>query len=72
MRKLNKIQKYYEVKSSLMISIAKERAFDYWLDGYWLFPQVAQTQNCSVRLVKKIFFKDLLINHKKFIEAFEY
>lgn len=72
MRKLDKIQKYNEVKDLLMIFIAKAGAFDYWLDGYWLFPQVARTANCSVKLVKKIFFKDLLVNHKKFIEDFEY
>ena len=72
MRKLDKIQKYHEVKSLLMIFIAQAGAFDYWLDDYWLFPQVAQTANCSVRLVKKIFFKDLLVNHKKFVDAFEY
>lgn len=72
MRKQDSIQKYHEVKGLLMISIAKEGAFDYWLDGDWLFNQVARTANCSVIFVKKIFFKDLLVNHKEFVEAFEY
>lgn len=60
------------IKSLLFLFIEKQGYFDYWLDGDILFAQVARTANCSIHLVKRVFFKDLYLNNKDFIENFEY
>lgn len=72
MTRQKKINQYNQVKNLLIIFIESQGYFDWWLDGYYLFPLVAKTAGCKVSFVKKIFFKDLLINNRSFIDDFQY
>lgn len=74
MTRQKKIEKEIEIESFIYHFIRRAGSFDYWLDGYWLFPQVAYSCQCSPRLVKKIFFKKLYSDKKfrEWINYFEY
>lgn len=72
MARQKKEEKYAQVKSLIFLFISKQGYFDYWLDGDDLFFNIAKSANCSIHLVKRIFFKDIYIYHKDFIENFEY
>lgn len=65
-------KQYAQIESLIFLFISKQGYFDYWLDGEDLFFNVAKSMNCSTHLVKKIFFKNIYINHKDFIQSFEY
>ena len=47
MTKQKRIQKEIEVESFIYHFIRRAGSFDYWLDDYWLFPQVAYSCQCS-------------------------
>lgn len=72
MTRLKKENQYIHIKALIFLFICKQGYFDYWLDGDILFSNVAKSMNCSIHLVKKVFFKDVYIYHKDFIEKFEY
>ena len=74
MTRQKRIQKEIEIESSIYSFIKHARAFDYWLDDYWLFPQVAYSCQCSLGLVKRIFFKKLYPNKnfREWLSDFEY
>ena len=72
MNKQKQLEKTNLIKSLLFLFIERQGYFDYWLDGDVLFAQVARTANCSIHKVKRVFFKDIYINHKNFIDNFEY
>lgn len=72
MTRQKKIEKWKQVKELLIIFIEAQGAFDWWLDGNYLFPMVAQTAGCSVKFVKRVFFKDLYYNNRSFINDFQY
>lgn len=72
MNKQKRLEKTALIKSLLFLFIEKQGYFDYWLDGDVLFAQVARTADCSVHKVKRVFFKDIYLNNKDFIDNFEY
>ena len=72
MNKQKRLEKTALIKSLLFLFIEKQGYFDYWIDGDVLFAQVARTADCSVHKVKKVFFKDIYLNNKDFIDNFEY
>ena len=72
MTRQKKIEKWNQVKELLIIFIEAQGAFDWWLDGYYVFCLVAKTAGCSTSFVKRVFFKDLYINNEDFITDFEY
>lgn len=74
MTKQKRIQKEIEVESFIYHFIRRAGSFDYWLDDYWLFPQVAYSCQCSLTLVRRIFFKKLYPNEKfrEWLNHFEY
>ena len=72
MTRLKKEEQYIQIKSLIFLVIRKQGYFDYWLDGNILFSNIAKSMNCSIHLVKRIFFKDIYVYHKSFIENFEY
>lgn len=67
-----KIEQCNYIKALIFMLIRKQGYFDYWIDRDVLFTNVALAINCSVHLVKRIFFKDIYINYKGFIQNFEY
>ena len=72
MNKQKRSEKTALIKSLLFLFIEKQGYFDYWLDGDVLFAQVARTADCSIHKVKRVFFKDIYLNNKDFIDNFEY
>lgn len=72
MTRQKKEEQYTQIKSLIFLLIRKQGYFDYWLDGDDLFFNIAKSMDCSIHLVRKIFFKDIYIYHKGFIENFEY
>lgn len=74
MTRQKKIELQIKVKGLLLLFIEEQGAFDWWLDGWYLFPLVAKTANCSVHLVKKIFFNEIFNEEegRKFLSNFEY
>lgn len=73
MTRQKKIQKETEIECFIYLFIMRAGAFDHWLD-YYLFQQVAYSCQCSLHLVKKIFFKKLFPNEKfrAWLGQFEY
>lgn len=74
MTRQKRIQKEIEIESFIYHFIVKTGTFDYWLDDYWLFPQVAYSCQCSLSLVRRIFFKELYPDTKfrEWLSQFEY
>ena len=74
MTRQKKIQKEIEIESFIYHFIRRAGTFDYWLDDYWLVPQVAYSCQCSLSLVRKIFFKKLYHDEKfrEWLIHFEY
>ena len=74
MTKQKRIQKETEIESFIYHFIVKTGTFDYWLDDYWLFPQVAYSCQCPLSLVRRIFFKKLYPDTKfrEWLSQFEY
>ena len=72
MTRLKREEQHCQIKALIFLLIRKQGYFDYWLDGDALFTNIAKSMNCSIHLVKKIFFKDIYVKHKGFIEMFEY
>lgn len=71
MNRLKKIEQDKYIKSLLYLFILQRGAFNWWLEP-WLFEQVAKTVNCSVHKVKKVFFKDLIVNDSDWLDQFIY
>lgn len=74
MTRQKKIQKEVEIESFIYHFIRCAEGFDYWLDGYWLFPQVAYSCQYPLSLVRRIFFKKLYPDEKfrEWLIHFEY
>ena len=71
MTRQKKIEQYNYIKSLIYLFIVKRGAFDWWLEPY-LFEDVARTVNCSVHKVKRVFYKDILLNDYAWLEQFTY
>ena len=72
MTRQKKEEQYIQIKSLIFLFIEKQGYFDYWLDSDELFFNIAKSMNCSIHLVKKVFFKDIYVYYKDFVENFEY
>lgn len=71
MTREKKINQYNYIKSLIYLFIIKQGYFDWWI-GSSLFENVARTANCSVHKVKKVFYKDILLNNYAWLEPFTY
>lgn len=71
MTREKKINQYNYIKSLIYLFIIKQGTFDWWLEPY-LFDDVARTANCSVHKVKRVFYKDILLNDYAWLEQFTY
>lgn len=71
MTREKKINQYNYIKSLIYLFIVKQGAFDWWLESY-LFENIARTANCSIHKVKKVFYKDILLNDYAWLEHFTY
>ncbi len=73
MTRENKLKREKQIESYFYLFIVHEGAWDYWLEPH-MFEQISRSANCSVHLVKKIFFKKMLPNEnfKTWLENFEY
>lgn len=71
MTREKKINQYNYIKSLIYLFIIKQGAFDWWLEPY-LFEDVARTVNCSVHKVKRVFYKDILVNDYAWLNQFTY
>ena len=71
MTREKKINQYNYIKSLIYLFIIKQGYFDWWIDSS-LFENVARTANCSVHKVKRVFYKDILLNNYEWLEYFTY
>ena len=71
MTREKKINQHDYIKSLIYLFIIKQGVFDWWLEPY-LFESVARTANCSVHKVKRVFYKDILLNDYAWLEQFTY
>lgn len=73
MTRQKKIQKEKEIEYFFYLYILRTGAFDYWLDRY-IFIDIARSCQCSPHLVKKVFFKKLLLDEtfRMWLSDFEY
>ena len=71
MTREKKINQYNYIKSLIYLFIIKQGYFDWWLDSS-LFEGVARTANCSIYIVKRVFYKDILLNNYEWLEYFTY
>ena len=71
MTREKKINQHNYIKSLIYLFIIKQGCFDWWLDP-WLFQDVARTANCSIHKVKKVFYKDVLVNDYAWLQQFTY
>ena len=71
MTREKKINQYNYIKSLIYLFIIKQGYFDWWIDSS-LFENVARTANCSVHKVKRVFYKDILLNNYAWLEYFTY
>ena len=71
MTREKKIKREIYIESLIYLFIIKQEAFDWWLEP-WFFENVARTANCSVHLVKKIFYKKILPDNYAWLTNFTY
>lgn len=71
MTREKKIKREIYIENLIYLFIIKQGAFDWWLEP-WLFEDVAHTINCSVHLVKRIFYKKILPNNYEWLTNFTY
>lgn len=71
MTREKKIEREIYIENLIYLFIIKQGAFDWWLEP-WLFEDVARTANCSVHLVKKVFYKNILLNNYEWLMNFTY
>lgn len=71
MTREKKVNQYNYIKSLIYLFIIKQGYFDWWLDSS-LFESVARTANCSIHKVKRVFYKDILLNNYEWLEYFTY
>ena len=71
MTREKKINQYNYIKSLIYLFIIKQGYFDWWIDSS-LFENVARTANCSIHKVKRVFYKDILLNNYEWLEYFTY
>lgn len=71
MTREKKIKQNIYIKSLIYLFIIQRKAFDWWLEPE-LFEQVARTANCSVHKVKRIFYKQILIESYEWLTNFTY
>lgn len=71
MTREKKIKRELYIESLIYLFIIKQEAFDWWLEP-WFFENVARTANCSVHLVKRIFYKKILVDDYEWLMNFTY
>ena len=71
MTKKKRIEKNAFIESALYATVIKRNGFDDWLDQD-VFNIVAKTCNCSVHLVKKIWYKKIKKENPNFVNGMEY
>ena len=71
MTREKKIELDNKIKSMIYLYMLKQGAFDYWLDEN-LFYEVANLLQCSVHKVKRVFFKQILVENYQFVKNLEY
>ena len=71
MTREKKINQYNYIKSLIYLFIIKQGSFDWWLEPYF-FENIARTANCSIHKVKRIFYKDILLNDYAWLNQFTY
>ena len=71
MTKEKRIKQDKYIESLIYLFIIQKKAFDWWLEPE-LFEQVARTANCSVHKVKRIFYKQILVESYEWLTNFTY
>ena len=71
MTREKKIERETYIESLIYLFIIQQGAFDWWLEP-WFFEDVARTANCSVHVVKRVFYKQLLPNNYEWFTNFTY
>ena len=66
-----KIEQEKQIEALIYLFIAKQEAFDWWLDDF-LFYQIAFTLNCSVHKVKRVFYKNIMKEYYDLLMNFTY
>lgn len=73
MTRQKKLERDAQIESLIYLLIEQTGAFDWWLaEGDWLFETVSYTLNCSIHLVKKIFYKKILKDNYSWLMNFTY
>ena len=71
MTREKKNQQNQYIQSLIYLFIIQRKAFDWWLEPD-LFEQVARTAQCSVHKVKRIFYKQILVESYEWLTNFTY
>lgn len=71
MTRQKKIEQEKQIEALIYLLIEKRGAFDWWLDDF-LFYQIAFTFNCSVRKVKRVFYKKIMKENYDWLMNFTY
>lgn len=71
MTREKKINRDNYIRNLIYCFIICQQVFDWWLDKE-LFKQVARTANCSIHKVKRVFYKDILVNDYDWLMNFTY
>ena len=71
MTREKKNQQNQYIQSLIYLFIIQRKAFDWWLEPD-LFEQVARTAQCSVHKVKRIFYKQILVEDYEWLMNFTY
>lgn len=73
MTRQKKLERDTQVESLIYLLIEQTGVFDWWLaEDQWLFETVSYTLNCSIHLVKRIFYKKILLNDYEWLMNFTY
>ena len=71
MTREKKINRDKYIRSLIYTFILQQQAFDWWLEP-WFFDNVAKTANCSVHVVKRVFYKQVLPEDYEWLTNFTY
>jgi len=73
MTRQKKEEQYFQICQLIYLSVLKQGYFNWWWEeGDELFTNVARTLQCPVHRVKRVFYKDLLVNNEEWFEGFTY
>ena len=71
MTRQKKIEQEKQIEALIYLFIERQGYFDWWLDDF-LFYQIAFTLNCSVRKVKRVFYKKIMKENYDWLMNFTY